>query len=78
MMTYTPKPTPSFLDTCDKLHVQSKKQIWASKDRKRYYTWDAQHGEIEGFDSKGRHLGAFDAVSGVQTKEAVRGRKIHV
>ncbi|NGZ87522.1 colicin E3/pyocin S6 family cytotoxin [Duganella aceris] len=72
------KPVPSFLDTCDKLHIQGGKQVWASKDRRRYYTWDARHGEIEGFDSRGRHLGAFDAVSGKQTKEAVKGRKLHV
>ncbi|WP_373987714.1 colicin E3/pyocin S6 family cytotoxin [Duganella sp. BuS-21] len=72
------KPTPSFLDACDKLYTQRGRQIWASKDRERYYTWDALHGEIEGFDSRVRHLGAFDAISGKQTKEAVRGRKINV
>lgn len=77
-MVQIPKPVPSFLDTCDKLRVQGNQQIWASKDRNNYYTWDSLHGEIEGFDKRGRHLGAFHALSGEQTKEAVRGRKINV
>ncbi|PHV08945.1 hypothetical protein CSQ96_00140 [Janthinobacterium sp. BJB412] len=40
------------------------------------HTWDSLHGEVEGFNRRGHHLGAFDAVSGEQ--DAVRGRKIHV
>ena len=77
-MVQIPKPTPSFLDMCDKLKVQGHQQVWSSEDRTRYYTWDSLHGEIEGFDKRGWHLGAFHAQSGEQTKEAVRGRKINV
>ncbi|WP_409567724.1 colicin E3/pyocin S6 family cytotoxin [Rugamonas sp. DEMB1] len=77
-MVPIPQPTPSFLDTCDKVKVQGGQQIWASPDRRRYYTWDCLHGEVEGFNRRGHHLGAFDAVSGEQIKDGVRGRKINV
>jgi len=77
-MVQIPKPVPSFLDTCDKLRVQGGQQVWISKDRSRHYTWDSLHGEIEGFNKRGRHLGAFDAGTGEQIKEAVKGRTIDV
>ncbi|MFV7464735.1 colicin E3/pyocin S6 family cytotoxin [Pseudomonas shirazica] len=28
--------------------------------------WDSQHGEIEKYDRRGRHLGAFDPETGIQ------------
>jgi hypothetical protein len=77
-MVQIPRPVPSFLDTCDKLKVHGNQQVWVSKDRNYHYTWDSLHGEIEGYDKRGRHLGAFDAQTGEQTKEAVKGRKINV
>jgi hypothetical protein len=77
-MVQIPKPVPSFLDTCDRLKVQGNQRIWVSKDRNNYYTWDSLHGEIEGFNKRGRHLGAFHAETGEQIKEAVRGRTIDV
>lgn len=42
------------------------------------YTWDALHGEVEVFNSRGRHLGAIDPITGEMTKPAVPGRKIDV
>jgi hypothetical protein len=41
-------------------------------------TWDAQHGEIEVFNARGRHLGVLHPLTGELIKEAVRGRKIDV
>jgi Cytotoxic len=42
------------------------------------FTWDALHGEIEGFSVRGEHRGAFDPVSGQRIKPPVKGRRIRV
>jgi hypothetical protein len=34
------------------------------------YEWDSQHGTVEKYTKKGRHLGEFDAETGTQTKPA--------
>ncbi|MCE0461350.1 colicin E3/pyocin S6 family cytotoxin [Pseudomonas uvaldensis] len=47
------------------------------KDKKgRIYEWDSQHGAVEIYDRQGKHLGEFDAETGMQTKPAKPGRKI--
>ncbi|MBH0176795.1 MAG: hypothetical protein HP491_02765 [Nitrospira sp.] len=71
-------PRPSFLDDCEPLGAFSRQKRWRSKDRKRYYTWDGLHGEIEVFDKRGHHLGAIHPVYGYLIKDPVRGRKIDV
>ena len=73
-----PIPKPSFLDGCDSLGAFNGERRWRSKDRKRLYTWDSLHGEIEVFTSRGYHLGVIDPVTGVTIKDAVKGRKIDV
>ncbi|KAA1035523.1 hypothetical protein ERX35_011115 [Macrococcus equipercicus] len=47
-----------------------------SGSKKRYYTWDKAHNEIEVYDKKGKHLGAMDSVTGKMIKKAVKGRKL--
>jgi hypothetical protein len=32
------------------------------------YEWDYQHGTVEKYDRRGRHLGEYDAVTGEQLK----------
>ena len=71
-------PKPSILDDCDYLGAFSGEKRWRRKDRKRIYTWDELHGEVEVFDKRGHHLGAIDPVSGHLTKDPVKGRKINV
>ncbi|UQS90984.1 colicin E3/pyocin S6 family cytotoxin [Pseudomonas chlororaphis subsp. piscium] len=51
--------------------------------RKRWKTakglileWDSQHGAVEMYDKRGRHLGEFDPLTGEQTKAADRTRSI--
>ena len=39
------------------------------------YEWDYQHGRLEMYDSKGKHVGEI-AVSGTQTKKADPARKV--
>ncbi|WP_419964796.1 colicin E3/pyocin S6 family cytotoxin [Pelomonas caseinilytica] len=47
-----------------------------SGGKRRFYEWDHTHGDVEQYDSQGRHLGSVDAETGDQTKDAVPGRKI--
>jgi hypothetical protein len=71
-------PKPSILDGMEYLGAVNGKKRWRSPDRKRIYTWDALHGEIEVFNARGKHLGVVDPVTGEPTKDAVRGRTIDV
>jgi len=77
-MVGKPRPHPGFLDTCEKYKVVNGRQLWVDGKRERYFSWDSLHGEIEAFDKAGRHIGAFDAVTGVKIKDAVRGRRVDV
>jgi hypothetical protein len=72
------KPVPCFLDECEPLGYIHGSQRWRDRIRKRLYTWDHLHGEIEVFTYKGFHLGAADAITGILFKPAVKGRKINV
>jgi hypothetical protein len=45
---------------------------------RRLYPWDSLHGEVEVFNSRGKHLGALDPVTGAWVKSAVAGRTIGV
>lgn len=51
---------------------------WRSPDGRRLYEWDDLHGEIEGYNKRGKHVGVFHAVTGALIKPAVRGRTINV
>ena len=77
-MGLKPVPKSSFLDDCEYLGFVRGGRRWRSKDGRRLYTWNGLHGEIEAFNTRGRHLGSLDVVTGVLTKEAVRGRQIDV
>jgi hypothetical protein len=73
-----PIPMPSFLDDCEYLGFVHGERRWRSRKRKRLYTWDALHGDVEVFNARGRHLGSFDPVTEELMKEPVRGRTIDV
>ncbi|WP_130292871.1 colicin E3/pyocin S6 family cytotoxin [Pseudonocardia sediminis] len=53
-------------------------QRWRSRDEPRLYTWDRQHGHIELFNKRGRHLGVLDAFTGAMIGPPVPGRRIDV
>ncbi|MFU2080936.1 colicin E3/pyocin S6 family cytotoxin [Avibacterium endocarditidis] len=40
------------------------------------YEWDSQHGALEKYNKKGKHLGEFDYKTGIQTKPANSTRKV--
>lgn len=73
-----PVPKPSFLDDCEPLGAVNGEKRWRNEDATLLYTWDTLHGEIEVFNTRGRHLGAIDAITGHYIKGAVKGRKIDV
>ena len=75
-MSYIPKPNPCFLDGLQKFRVINGRQVYKGQDK--YYSWDELHGEIEVFDSRGRHLMVLDSLGENIIKEAVRGRRIDV
>jgi Cytotoxic len=77
-MARKPKPSPCFLDQMESLGEVGGDKRWRNADGSRIYTWDSLHGEIEVYNSRGRHLGVLDAVTGELIKDAVRGRKIRV
>jgi Cytotoxic len=75
-----PKSLPAFPDakrTTSKTPIQRSRNLrprW--KDRDYIYEWDGQHGAIEKFNKRGRHLGEFDHNTGIQTKPADQTRRI--
>jgi len=47
------------------------------KDSKgNIYEWDSQHGAVEKYNKRGKHLGEFDPNTGQQTKPADKSRKV--
>lgn len=77
-MSYIPLPKPSYLDKCFSMGFIYGEKRWRDAKFKRIYTWDSLHGEIEIFNNRGRHLGVLDPITGIQIKDAVRGRRIDV
>ncbi len=78
---YHPAPTelPGFLDAKE-LNGKTTfpgglRKRWALQD-KRILEWDYQHGEVEMYTKKGKHLGAYDPLTGEKLKEARNDRSI--
>jgi hypothetical protein len=44
----------------------------------RYYEWDFTHGDIEVYNSSGRHVGSMHPESGLMYKPAIPGRKLNL
>lgn len=74
-MPHEVPPKAGFISQLEHVTHRGAKR-WRSHDGQRLYTWDTRHGELEVFNSRGRHLGAVDPTTGVQTKGAVKGRTI--
>lgn len=73
-----PVPRHGFLETCEYLGYIHGDRRWRTPDGKFLLTWDSLHGELEVYDTRGRHVGVKDAATGLAIKDAVRGRKIDV
>lgn len=48
---------------------------WKDEDG-TIYEWDSQHGALEKYNKRGKHLGEFDPQTGLQTKPADKSREI--
>jgi nucleoid-associated protein YgaU len=49
---------------------------WRDQKAKEIFEWDYQHGTVEKYNTRGKHLGEFDATTGKQLKPANPARKI--
>jgi hypothetical protein len=48
---------------------------WTDNDG-NIYEWDYQHGHVEAYNPRGRHLGAVDPKTGRKIADAVPGRRV--
>ena len=71
------KPTPGIWHQFPPFRSKTKTNGLRGKDR-RYFERDLTHGDIEVYDSNGRHLGSIDATTGKPTKPPVKGRRIEI
>ena len=76
-MPYIPPPTDGFVATLERCSSTNRAR-WISKCRKRIYEWDSQHGELEAYNKRGKHVGVVDNQTGEQIKDPVPGRRIDV
>jgi len=80
-MVPAPKDLPGFPGTrrvTPKTSVQGGgglRKRWVD-DSGGIYEWDSQHGAVERYDKRGKHLGEFDAKTGKQTKPADPKRRV--
>jgi hypothetical protein len=74
-MPYQPMPADCFLRELDSIGVRSGRTTYCRG--KRLFQWDELHGEVEVYNSRGKHLGVVDT-SERWIKDAVRGRQIDV
>lgn len=73
-MTYTPLPTPSIVDSFERVKHSGCKR-WRDEDG-FIYEHDTLHGDLEKYDSRGFHRGSVDPTTGELTKDAKRGRRL--
>jgi hypothetical protein len=75
-LPYVPAPEslPGFPET-QRTTPKSHRRRWIDADGK-IYEWDYQHGRVEVYDARGRHLGEFDPETGRRLQEPDRARRI--
>jgi hypothetical protein len=49
---------------------KSGRHRWFDAENGHIYEWDYQHGRVERYDRRGRHLGEFDPETDVMTNPA--------
>lgn len=77
-MTHVPPPKNA--DFLNSLVRSPRRGVtrWRNSAEDRLYEWDGLHGELEVYNSRGRHLGVVDPNTGEFLTPAVKGRKIDV
>jgi hypothetical protein len=77
-MAGVPRPDGCYLEEMERCGAPAGRMRWRNSKGDRLYEWDSQHGHIEAYDKRGRHVGALDAISEEKIGEAVRGRTVDV
>ena len=52
-----------------------KRMRWKDK-KKKIYEWDYQHGTVEVYNKRGKHIGEFDPETGEQLKDKDKTREV--
>ena len=60
----------------ERVKPKSGRHRWFDAESGHIYEWDYQHGRVERYDRRGRHLGEFDPETGAMTKPADPGQTI--
>ncbi|WP_184986263.1 colicin E3/pyocin S6 family cytotoxin [Sphaerisporangium rubeum] len=76
-MTIIPWPRTGFLARQRRLGAPNGRMRWQSLSGDEYYEWDSQHGHVEVYNKRGRHIGVLDC-EGVVIGKPVQGRRIDV
>ncbi len=72
---HLPSPrTPSRRPTQTRAIRPGRRKRWVD-DEGNIYEWDYQHGAVEKYSKKGKHLGEYDAETGTQNKPGDSTRK---
>ena len=62
----------------ERVKPKSGRHRWIDAASGYIYEWDYQHGRVERYDRRGRHLGEFDPDTGAMTKPADPRQTIEV
>jgi Cytotoxic len=62
----------------ERVKPKSGRHRWFDREDGYFYEWDYQHGRVERYDGRGRHLGEFDCETGAMTKPANPGQTIEI
>jgi Cytotoxic len=75
-LPYVPAPEalPGFPEA-RRTMPKGRRRRWVDS-RGRIYEWDYQHGRVEVYDRRGRHLGEFDPASGQRLQGPDRSRRV--
>jgi Cytotoxic len=77
-MVPAPRSLKAF-PNAERVEPKSIRRRWFDADNGYIYEWDYQHGRVERYDRRGRHLGEFDPETGAMTtKPANPGQTVEV
>jgi hypothetical protein len=77
MVEFMKRASGKFLSSLKRIKRKSQRRRWRGT-KKQIYEEDTQHGELEKYNRKGKHLGSVDPDSGEIIKDPVKGRQIDV
>lgn len=75
-LSYVPLSSPNFAERLTSLGTLNGRKRWRDDQTKPIFEYDSQHGELEVYNQRGRHLGVADVRSGEIIKPAIKGRRI--